>query len=100
MLDAWTAEHGIDVVIANHNSPKQSVLSGTVSDIEKVESLLSEAGLFGQRLGVATAFHSKVVSGSDLDPLSNTCPDYLSMLQNVLFMPIGRQSLMGRVFQS
>ena len=64
LLDTWTAEHGIDVVIANHNSPKQSVLSGTVEDIEKVEALLSEAGMFGQRLGVATAFHSKVVAGS------------------------------------
>ena len=64
LLDAWTAEHKIDVVIANHNSPKQSVLSGTVEDIEKVEGLLSEAGFFGQRLGVATAFHSKVVAGS------------------------------------
>ena len=64
LLDTWTASHGIDVVIANHNSPKQSVLSGTVQDIEKVEEGLSEAGLFGQRLGVATAFHSKVVAGS------------------------------------
>ncbi len=63
-LDTWNAAHGLDVVIANHNSPKQSVLSGTVEDIEKVESLLSENGMFGQRLGVATAFHSKVVAGS------------------------------------
>ncbi len=63
-LDVWNAEAGLDVVIANHNSPKQSVLSGTVEDIEKIESLLSDSGMFAQRLGVATAFHSKVVAGS------------------------------------
>ena len=63
-LDAWNSDHGLDVVIANHNSPKQSVLSGTVEDIEKIEALLEAAGMFGQRLGVATAFHSKVVASS------------------------------------
>ena len=64
LLDTWKTSDGIDVVIANHNSPKQSVLSGTVQDIDRVEELLADAGLFAQRLGVATAFHSKVVAGS------------------------------------
>ena len=74
-LDDWNSDHGLDVVIANHNSPKQSVLSGTVEDIEKIEALLEDAGMFGQRLGVATAFHSKVVAGS-VAPFEN----YLSSL--------------------
>ena len=55
---------GFDVVIANHNSPKQSVISGRTAEIEKMEAYLSEMGVFAQRLGVATAFHSSVVSGS------------------------------------
>ena len=55
---------GCDVIIANHNSPKQSVISGKTEEIEKMEAYLSENGVFAQRLGVATAFHSSVVSDS------------------------------------
>ncbi|MBM74320.1 MAG: hypothetical protein CMK59_02870, partial [Proteobacteria bacterium] len=63
LLDEWK----VDVVIANHNSPVQSVISGTTEDIERVEGLLHDAGVTAQRLKVATAFHSKVV-GSAVKP--------------------------------
>ncbi|MCP4921132.1 MAG: acyltransferase domain-containing protein, partial [Proteobacteria bacterium] len=55
---------GLDVVIANHNSPSQAVLSGPTADIDAIEKKLDDAGLSYKRLGVATAFHSSVVSAS------------------------------------
>ncbi|MEC9398925.1 MAG: acyltransferase domain-containing protein, partial [Myxococcota bacterium] len=57
-LEEW----GVDVVIANHNSPSQVVLSGATSAIEQVEERLAEAGMKYKRLKVATAFHSPLVS--------------------------------------
>ena len=55
---------GLDVVVANHNSPSQVVLSGPTDAIEGIEKALDAAGLAFKRLGVATAFHSSVVSSS------------------------------------
>ena len=59
-LEEW----GVDVVIANHNSPSQVVLSGATSAIEEVEGHLANAGMKYKRLKVATAFHSPLVSDS------------------------------------
>jgi acyl transferase domain-containing protein len=53
-----------DVVIANHNSHRQVVLSGPTAAIEQVEAELHAAGVSAKRLPVATAFHSAVVSGA------------------------------------
>ena len=58
------ARSGTEVVVANHNSPTQVVLSGTTTDIERIEEQLAEHGLACKRLPVATAFHSPVVSGA------------------------------------
>jgi acyl transferase domain-containing protein/NAD(P)-dependent dehydrogenase (short-subunit alcohol dehydrogenase family) len=63
---------GVDVVIANHNSHNQVVLSGETAAIEQIESVLSEAGITAKRLPVATAFHSPVVAGA-----SGAFGDYL-----------------------
>ena len=60
LLEQW----GCDVVVANHNSPRQLALSGTVSAIEDVEQRLAKDGITARRLPVATAFHSPVVSDS------------------------------------
>lgn len=59
-LQRW----GVDLVVANHNAPRQVVLSGTLAEIEKAEKLLAEEGVTQRRLPVATAFHSKVVAGA------------------------------------
>ena len=53
-----------DVVIANHNSQRQVVLSGPTPAIEQVEADLTAQGVAAKRLPVATAFHSSVVSGA------------------------------------
>lgn len=55
---------GSDVVLANHNAPRQVVLSGPTRAIEAIEARLAEAGLAAKRLEVATAFHSPVVAGA------------------------------------
>ncbi len=49
------------VVIANHNSPEQVVISGITTAIEAVEENLTNAGIRFSRLPVSTAFHSTVV---------------------------------------
>ncbi|WP_437690368.1 SDR family NAD(P)-dependent oxidoreductase [Sorangium sp. So ce176] len=51
-----------DVVVANHNGPKQVVLSGSVAAIEAAERRLGELGIQARRLDVAAAFHSPLVA--------------------------------------
>ncbi|WP_437781818.1 SDR family NAD(P)-dependent oxidoreductase [Sorangium sp. So ce1097] len=51
-----------DVVVANHNGPRQVVLSGSVAAIEAAEKRLGELGIQARRLDVAAAFHSPLVA--------------------------------------
>jgi polyketide-type polyunsaturated fatty acid synthase PfaA len=53
------------VVIANHNSPRQVVLSGQTEAIAALESVLSQKGVSSTRLDVATAFHSPIVRSAE-----------------------------------
>jgi polyketide-type polyunsaturated fatty acid synthase PfaA len=55
---------GSEAVVANHNDPKQVVVSGTIAAIEDAEKRFAAAGIKTQRLPVAAAFHSPVVAGS------------------------------------
>jgi polyketide-type polyunsaturated fatty acid synthase PfaA len=55
---------GSEAVVANHNDPRQVVVSGTIPAIEDAEKRLAAAGLKFQRLSVAAAFHSPVVAAS------------------------------------
>lgn len=57
LMEKWD----LDVVMANCNSPRQTVLSGPVAAIEVAEQRLKAAGLAARRLNVATAFHSRLV---------------------------------------
>ncbi|MER7838001.1 SDR family NAD(P)-dependent oxidoreductase [Streptomyces sp. NPDC096040] len=52
------------VVVANHNSPKQSVISGPTEEVTEAVRLLREGGLGAKRIPVACAFHSPVVAGA------------------------------------
>lgn len=45
--------------VANFNSPKQTVLSGPVADLEKAKPLFEEAGSFFVSLNVSAPFHSR-----------------------------------------
>ena len=53
-----------DVVLANHNSPRQTVISGPVAAVDAAVAVLMEAGIPAQGINVATAFHSPVVAGA------------------------------------
>lgn len=52
------------VVVANHNAPRQSVLSGPTHAVETAVRRLRDAGLGVKRLPVACAFHSPVVAAA------------------------------------
>ncbi|MBK1615035.1 beta-ketoacyl synthase, partial [Rubrivivax gelatinosus] len=50
-----------DVVVANHNAPLQSIVSGTRSGVEAAIAKCAAAGIEAQPIPVAAAFHSVLV---------------------------------------
>ncbi len=52
----------LDLIVANHNSPQQVVLSGPTSEIEKAQKAFKNKKLRGTVLKVAGAFHSSLVA--------------------------------------
>ena len=59
------AIEGIDgVVVANHNAPKQAVISGPTGSVDAAVQQLAGAGLSARKIPVACAFHSGVVAGA------------------------------------
>jgi acyl transferase domain-containing protein/acyl carrier protein len=61
-IEAAIFECGADVVIANKNAPKQTVLSGPTAEIERVAATIQAKRLRSARLPVAAAFHSPLVA--------------------------------------
>jgi acyl transferase domain-containing protein len=61
-IDAVIAREKLNVVVANRNAPKQTVLSGPTAHVERAARLLSDAGIKAARLPVAAAFHSALVA--------------------------------------
>jgi acyl transferase domain-containing protein/NAD(P)H-dependent flavin oxidoreductase YrpB (nitropropane dioxygenase family) len=55
---------GEGVVIANHNSPEQVVISGTTRAVTAATGRLRDAGLVVRPIEVACAFHSPVIAGA------------------------------------
>jgi acyl transferase domain-containing protein/NAD(P)H-dependent flavin oxidoreductase YrpB (nitropropane dioxygenase family) len=53
-----------EVVLANHNSPGQVVISGPTAAVDAATAALDAAGLSAQRIPVACAFHSPVVAAA------------------------------------
>ncbi|OHV44770.1 type I polyketide synthase, partial [Pseudofrankia sp. BMG5.36] len=60
-----------EVVLANQNAPKQTVVSGPTAAVAAALTALSAAGLAAKRIPVAAAFHSPVVAGA-ADTLADT----------------------------
>ncbi|MET9658363.1 SDR family oxidoreductase [Streptomyces sp. NPDC006510] len=52
------------VVVANHNSPRQTVISGPTDDVETAVERLRAQGLKATRIPVACAFHSTLVAAA------------------------------------
>lgn len=59
-----TAGASGSVVLANRNSPEQTVISGPTDAVTDAVRLLREAGLGAKRIPVACAFHSPLVAGA------------------------------------
>ncbi len=53
---------GVPVVVAGHNGPAQTVVAGTVEDVDQACRLAARAGLAATRLAVSHAFHSPLVA--------------------------------------
>ncbi len=61
-IEAAIDEMSLDLVVANHNSPTQVVLSGRIPDIDRAASLFASRNIRGKKLPVAAAFHSPLVA--------------------------------------
>jgi len=55
-------EHGLDLVIANKNAPRQCVLSGPIAEIKRAAELFSGGRITTTALAVSAAFHSRFVA--------------------------------------
>ncbi|GMU55901.1 MAG: hypothetical protein AMXMBFR33_50470 [Candidatus Xenobia bacterium] len=64
------------VVVANHNAPEQTVISGSVAAVETAVTRLREAGHTATRLEVAGAFHSPLMQSAQ-QPLA----DFIATLE-------------------
>ena len=63
-VEKLLAEEGLDLVLANRNTPEQGVLSGATTEIDKAVKLLEARGLRYKELTVAAAFHSPLVAAA------------------------------------
>ena len=54
--------HDLDLVVANHNAPRQVVLSGVTAEIDRAMDILSDEGIRTKKLPVSAAFHSALVA--------------------------------------
>jgi acyl transferase domain-containing protein/NAD(P)H-dependent flavin oxidoreductase YrpB (nitropropane dioxygenase family) len=55
-----------ELVLANHNSPKQAVISGPTAQVRAAVETLRALGVSGKQIPVACAFHSPLVAGAGL----------------------------------
>ena len=61
-IEGVIADRTLDLVVANKNAPKQSVLSGSTKEVERAAEAFNSAGMKCARLPVAAAFHSRFVA--------------------------------------
>lgn len=59
-----TAGRGDVLTVANENSPKQTVVSGTIAAVERAEELARSRGAKAVRLNVAGSFHSPLMQSA------------------------------------
>ncbi|MDD3148204.1 MAG: beta-ketoacyl synthase N-terminal-like domain-containing protein, partial [Candidatus Riflebacteria bacterium] len=61
-VEAVISEEKLELVVANHNSPQQVVLSGPTAEIERAKAIFKTRKLRATVLNVAGAFHSSFVA--------------------------------------
>ncbi|MDY6822584.1 MAG: SDR family oxidoreductase [Thermodesulfobacteriota bacterium] len=60
-IERLIADNGLDLVLANRNSPDQGVLSGRESEIDRAAAICKENRMRATRLPVSAAFHTELV---------------------------------------
>ncbi|WP_435007870.1 SDR family NAD(P)-dependent oxidoreductase [Tundrisphaera lichenicola] len=60
-IEAALAEEKLDLVIANRNAPKQSIVSGPTAEIARAADAFARRGIATRPLEVSAAFHSRFV---------------------------------------
>jgi len=60
-VEKLISERGIDLVVANHNSPKQTILSGTREQVHAAVDACKAAAIACTPLNVSGAFHSPLM---------------------------------------
>jgi len=78
-IAALVKKTGINVILANRNSPKQGILSGADADIEQADQVFRENGFRTHKLPVSAAFHSPLVK--------NAQKPFKEFLETVSFSP-------------
>jgi PfaD family protein len=63
-IERFIEEERLDVVLANRNTPRQGVISGSRSAIERAEVAARARKLQSSRLNVGAAFHSALVASA------------------------------------
>ena len=58
-------ENALELVIANKNAPRQCVVSGAATEIERSGPFFAARQIATQPLDVSRAFHSRLVSGAE-----------------------------------
>lgn len=78
-IETLIRKHGADLVLANRNSPSQSVLSGPTEEIERIQGICRENRIMSARLPVSAAFHSRLVM--------DAAAPFQQRLESVRFFP-------------
>ncbi|MEM6998674.1 MAG: SDR family NAD(P)-dependent oxidoreductase [Pseudomonadota bacterium] len=74
-VETLLRENNIDLIIANHNSPTQVVLSGATDQIDAFAKLAKAEKIRAIKLPVAAAFHSDFVADA-AKPFANTLENF------------------------
>ena len=61
-IEATLARESLDLVVANRNAPKQSILSGASAEIARAAESFGREGVSTRVLEVSAAFHSRFVA--------------------------------------
>ncbi len=63
-IEKAVKEEKLDLIVANKNSPSQSVLSGRTEEIKRAAEAFTKRGVKNTVLQVSAAFHSPLVAGA------------------------------------
>jgi acyl transferase domain-containing protein/NAD(P)-dependent dehydrogenase (short-subunit alcohol dehydrogenase family) len=61
-IEAKLREEKLDLVVANRNAPRQSILSGPSDEVARAAEVFGRAGISTRPLEVSAAFHSRLVA--------------------------------------